>query len=706
MTDPLVISLLLALGLVLALVTALWYQRQRAARLAVAHQRLLLSMATATAQMKSDEAQRSLIRAMDQCQVSIMITDANVNLVYVNALFEQNTGYTLAEVFGKNPKMLSAEKNSTEASRLMWALLRDGQNWHGEFHTRRKDGVLFWEQVTISPVFDSLGVLINYVSVKEDINRLKNVSAQLLAANEELVFQNDEKGKRAAELVIANEELVFQNDEKGKRAAELFEAKELAEAASVAKSQFLATMSHEIRTPMNGILGMAQVLLMPHLSELERLDCTHTLYRSGQTLLLLLNDILDHSKIEAGMVDLESIPMAPARILEDTRRLFAPVAADKGLLIEVDWIGPNGRYLGDPHRLRQMLSNLVGNALKFTQKGQICIQARELEGTPQSAILEFSVTDNGIGIPKSKQALLFKSFSQTDSSTTRLYGGTGLGLSIVRMLAQAMNGEVGVQSVDGQGARFWFRIRVPRLAHVVGDPQTLGLVSVEDRLLAPTNFIGRVLVVDDDLTNQKVMKALLKASGLAVAQAHDGQQGLQAVTQGDRADLILMDLRMPMMDGYEATRSIRQWEAQTGQARRPIIALTAEAFDEDRQRCLSVGMDEVLTKPVVSATLSAMLARWLPSASPDLTAAATPVAPLPAPDRARVVALLAELAPLLKVQKFDAIERFKALQDAVAGTDLAAEMTDIGHLLADFNFDLVQERLHRVTTDREWDIKK
>ena len=704
MTDPLVISLLLALGLVLALVTALWYQRQRAARLAVAHQRLLLSMATATAQMKSDEAQRSLIRAMDQCQVSIMITDANVNLVYVNALFEQNTGYTLAEVFGKNPKMLSAEKNSTEASRLMWALLRDGQNWHGEFHTRRKDGVLFWEQVTISPVFDSLGVLINYVSVKEDINRLKNVSAQLLAANEELVFQNDEKGKRAAELVIANEELVFQNDEKGKRAAELFEAKELAEAASVAKSQFLATMSHEIRTPMNGILGMAQVLLVPHLSELERLDCTHTLYRSGQTLLRLLNDILDHSKIEAGMVDLESIPMAPARILEDTRRLFASVAADKGLLIEVDWIGPNGRYLGDPHRLSQMLSNLVGNALKFTQKGQICIQARELEGTPQSAILEFSVTDNGIGIPKSKQALLFKSFSQTDSSTTRLYGGTGLGLSIVRMLAQAMNGEVGVQSVDGQGARFWFRIRVPRLAHVVGDPQTLGLVSVEDRLLAPTNFIGRVLVVDDDLTNQKVMKALLKASGLAVAQAHDGQQGLQAVTQGDRADLILMDLRMPMMDGYQATRSIRQWEAQTGQARRPIIALTAEAFDEDRQRCLSVGMDEVLTKPVVSATLSAMLARWLPSASPDLTAAATPVAPLPAPDRVRVMALLAELAPLLKVQKFDAIERFKALQVAVAGTDLAAEMTDIGHLLADFNFDLVQERLHRVITDREWEL--
>ena len=244
-----------------------------------------------------------------------------------------------------------------------------------------------------------------------------------------------------------------------------------AEVANIAKSRFLATMSHELRTPMNGILGMAQVLLMPGITEAERLEYARAIVSSGKSLLTLLNDILDLSKIEAGKVELESIPLQPALIISEVQTLFAQNALDKGLPIAVDWRKASGEYLGDPYRLRQMLSNLVSNAVKFTEQGQIHIEAREVGGTAdahfdarQTAVLEFSVTDTGIGIAKVDHALLFQPFSQADSSTTRRYGGTGLGLSLVATIAHLMGGEAGVDSEAGCGSRFWFRIRVKRLS--------------------------------------------------------------------------------------------------------------------------------------------------------------------------------------------------------------------------------------------------
>ncbi|MEI8157698.1 MAG: response regulator [Burkholderiales bacterium] len=395
----------------------------------------------------------------------------------------------------------------------------------------------------------------------------------------------------------------------------LEQANRAAQAANVAKSRFLATMSHEIRTPMNGVLGMAQLMMTPHLQEAERLEYARTILNSGQTLLTLLNDILDLSKVEAGKLELESRAFDPSQILHETRLLFTETAAHKGLALIELWSGPAQHYLGDAHRLRQMVSNLVGNAIKFSSRGEIRIEAREVTCNGDTAQVEFSVTDSGIGIAQDKQEQLFQPFSQADNSTTREFGGTGLGLSIVRSLARVMDGDAGVESTFGQGSRFWFRIGVHRVAEGTDKRQAQRGQSVEVPA-DPTqsNLSGRVLVAEDNRINQMVIRALLAKLGLTCEVAGDGQQvvdALLACADADRPDLILMDLQMPVLDGYGATAKIRAWEAERGLPRMPIIALTADAFAEDRVRCISAGMDDFLSKPVDRETLAATLRRWL-----------------------------------------------------------------------------------------------
>jgi len=395
----------------------------------------------------------------------------------------------------------------------------------------------------------------------------------------------------------------------------LEQANRAAQAANVAKSRFLATMSHEIRTPMNGVLGMAQLMMTPHLQEAERLEYARTILNSGQTLLTLLNDILDLSKVEAGKLELESRAFDPSQILHETRLLFTETAAHKGLALIELWSGPAQHYLGDAHRLRQMVSNLVGNAIKFSSRGEIRIEAREVTCNGDTAQVEFSVSDSGIGIAQDKQEQLFQPFSQADNSTTREFGGTGLGLSIVRSLARVMDGDAGVESTFGQGSRFWFRIGVHRVAEGTDKRQAQRGQSVEVPA-DPTqsNLSGRVLVAEDNRINQMVIRALLAKLGLTCEVAGDGQQvvdALLACADADRPDLILMDLQMPVLDGYGATAKIRAWEAERGLPRMPIIALTADAFAEDRVRCISAGMDDFLSKPVDRETLAATLRRWL-----------------------------------------------------------------------------------------------
>jgi signal transduction histidine kinase/FixJ family two-component response regulator len=394
---------------------------------------------------------------------------------------------------------------------------------------------------------------------------------------------------------------------------EFYRAKEAAEAANIAKSRFLATMSHEIRTPLNGVLGMAQMLLAPQLRTAERQEYARIILDSGQTLLTLLNDILDLSKVDAGKVQLESIPFEPQQIIVDVMALFKETARGKHLQLEAAWRGPDRQhYHGDPHRLREMLSNLVSNAIKFTAKGYVHIEARETERVngPEvaTAVVEFAVVDTGIGVSEATQKLLFQPFSQADSSTAKQYGGSGLGLSIVRSLARLMDGDAGVDNDAAGGSRFWFRIGA-KLVAMADDTR----VTKASAATVKSQFHGRVLVVEDNAINRKVIGIQLTRLGLTVAMAEDGEQGVDAVLHGEPADLVLMDLRMPVLDGCSATARIRAWEAETGRPRVPIIALTADAFDESRERCIASGMDDFLSKPIEMETLQALLEQWLPS---------------------------------------------------------------------------------------------
>src|SRR6185369_1049167 len=392
--------------------------------------------------------------------------------------------------------------------------------------------------------------------------------------------------------------------------AEMARLKQEAERASQAKSNFLATMSHEIRTPLNGILGMAQLLLMPHPTEEERSDYARTVLNSGQTLLVLLNDVLDLSKVEAGKLELLPVAFDPAALVGEVAALFAEQAAAKGLEITTAWRGASGaRYRADPVRLRQVLSNLLSNAIKFTAAGFVRIDIAEIERTDRRAILELSVSDSGIGIAHDKQALLFKPFSQLDSSTTRQYGGTGLGLSIIRSLAELMNGEVGVDSEPGRGARFWVRVEAEWLGEA---EDSRAAERAPGQASRAGNGQGEdVLIVEDNRTNRKVVEALLRKLGVTTSSVENGLAALEAIRQGMRPGLVLMDIQMPVMDGFQAAAAIRQWEAATGGARLPIIALTAGAFADDRQRCLDAGMDDFLVKPVAVADLADKLERWL-----------------------------------------------------------------------------------------------
>ncbi|MCM0082573.1 PAS domain S-box protein [Geomonas sp. Red32] len=522
-----------------------------------------------TERKEAEDALRKLSLAVDQMPVTVMITDVEGNVEYVNPNFTAVTGYSADEILGKNPRLLKSGWHPPEFFAELWRVILSGEKWRGETRNKRKNGELYWESASISPVMSPSGEITHFVGVKEDIT----------------------DRKRAEE--------------------ELQQATEAAEAATRAKSEFLANMSHEIRTPMNAALGMLYLLQQTPLDGQQR-DYVDKVQRATNLLLRVINDILDFSKIEAGKLDLERVPFSLARVLDDLGAVAAALLLGKPVVIRV--IADSGLpelVEGDPVRLGQVLLNLTTNAIKFTERGEVRVRVAPCThgGQPH---LRFSVSDTGIGMSPGQQAQLFSAFTQADSSTTRRYGGTGLGLAISRQLVQLMGGDLDVESAPGKGSTFTFTLplALPSEEEIVAYGKAAAAGACQAGTGKDSGLEGvRVLLVEDNSLNQLVAREILTRAGVLVEVAGNGAEAVAMVTgPGGGYQAVLMDVQMQVMDGLEATRRIREHEAYR---ELPIIAMTASALPRDRALCLEAGMNDQVNKPIDVVELFATLRRWL-----------------------------------------------------------------------------------------------
>ena len=701
--------------------------RARARQLAV----LTAEKARLEVALHDSEARR---RCVEQHAV-VSVANPLGAIIEVNDAFVDLTGYAREELLGRNHRMLKSGVHPPQLWADLWQTISAGKPWQGEICNRARDGSLFWLDRLITPLLGADGRVEKYVAIGFDITGRRRAEAELQDLNVHLEQQTAIATDMAAQ----------------------------AEMASSAKSSFLANMSHELRTPMNGVLGMTELLLGMGLSA-EQEEAARTVYRSAESLLTILNDILDFSKIEAGRLELECIPFDLQQTLFDVADLFrGQLAAGKVELLVRCVPGATSRLLGDPSRLRQIVTNLVGNAVKFTSEGHIVLELQSVDG---STVL--SVSDTGLGIPPERQAALFSPFTQVDASTSRRFGGTGLGLAISRRLAEAMGGDISLESAPGVGSTFRLAVRLapdpappPPVGPVVGlvgervlvvdggelsrgilaeqlaqlgcevavadgaasaqallrdqaaqgrffaaiildrelsgstgeargealgealaadsslgRPALVALASSgfrgDGQLFERAGFAGylvrparsetlgavvcaaiararaggtglvtrhqlaesqaaaaraaapsvapsagprRVLLAEDNLVNQRVARAMLEKLGCDVTIAPDGRAAVAAWRTGAFA-LVLMDCQMPEMDGFEATEAIRQTEIMEGLRYTPIVAMTANAMSEDRERCLAAGMDAYLAKPARMQELAATLERWAGADAP------------------------------------------------------------------------------------------
>ena len=526
---------------------------------------------------KRNESIAEEYRAVVQASLDgFWVTDSSTRILDANESICRMLGYSREELLRLSILDIEADEAPEETAAHIRQMVENG---HVQFEARhrRKDGRIINVEVSVLYLADLDERFFAFV---RDITERKQAEAEL----EQYRYHLEEQ-------VLA-------------RTFELAGAKEAAEAANVAKSSFLANMSHEIRTPMNGILGMANILRREGVTpkQAERLD---TIDRSAEHLLGIINNILDISKIEAGKFLLEEAPVAVDSLLANVISSLSERARAKGLSLRVETESLPSRLVGDLTRLQQALLNYATNALKFTEKGTVTLRARKLEEAVDSVVVRFEVQDTGIGIAPEAISRLFSAFEQADNSMTRKYGGTGLGLAITRRLAELMGGDAGVYSVPGVGSTFWFTARLKKQD---GQEEVQQAANVGVETLIRQRYSGRrILVVDDEPVNREVARMLLEDIGLLIDTAEDGAEAVSMAGKAAYA-IILMDMQMPHVNGLEATRQIREIQ---GYRDTPIIAMTANAFAEDKARCFEAGMNDFLIKPFDPETLFATLLRAL-----------------------------------------------------------------------------------------------
>ncbi len=576
---------------------------------------------------QAEETVRKLSLVIEQSPESIVFANIDGTIEYVNPAFDKVTGYSREEAIGQNPRLLQSGLTPPERYRELWAALTAGQPWQGEFINKRKDGSHYLELARMSPIRQADGKITHYVAVTTDITEQRRNEVEL------------------ADYRTRLERLV------NERTAELAIAKESAESANQAKSAFLANMSHEIRTPINAVIGLNHLLLQSDLSP-EQATKVQKVSHAANHLLQVINDILDLSKIEAGKLQLEIVPFSPKDVIRTIANMIHDRAAGKGLRVDIETDHLPDGLIGDEMRLRQILLNFASNALKFTEQGGIVI-AGQVEGSSGDAMsCRFSVSDTGIGIHPAETARLFLPFEQLDSSTTRRHGGSGLGLAIAHHLCELMGGQIGVDSQPGQGSTFWISIPLH---------QTQIIAAAEPEVATDIRLSGRVLLVEDEPINREIGCELLKHIGLTVIAAENGALAVDRV-KAEKFDLILMDVQMPVLDGLAATRQIR---ALPDGATLPIIALTANAFAEDRIRCLQAGMNDFLTKPVEPERLYKLLANHLQPAEPRAPQGRTPAVPPPTFDNKALANALSEIRAQLTTGNSQALHHYTDIHASI-----------------------------------------
>ena len=630
---------------------------------------------------------RLLSSVIEQAPSSIVVTDVQGNIVYVNPAFTEMTGYSKEEAIGQNPRVLKSGYHPPEFYEDLWSTILSGNVWRGRIYNKRKDGTLFWEDAVIAPIFSLDGTISNFMAIKSDITEkveLERILEERTAEIEAIIDHMDigliyakrgviEKiNKKVEEIFGVSEkevmgsrvdqiatsfvenrviELLYARLKRDGKASgefeitrrdstkawvavygtmlggedhrliwivedityrkriemELIEAKNRAEEASRAKSRFLANMSHEIRTPMNAIIGMTRLALGTKLDP-EQEHYLRTSLRSAETLLSLINDILDLSKIEAGELQIEMKPFNICGLLDDVKSLFSFKAEEKGLSLKVACeVDREQVFLSDPLRISQVLVNLIGNALKFTEEGEIEVRAKVKRDDLDRAEILFEVEDTGIGIPQDKLDIIFERFRQADDSVVRRFGGTGLGLAISKAIVEMLGGEIGVESQEGKGSLFWFVLPMDKAydAHEELAPSHLScaLGSLD------------ILVVEDNDINRELARRMLSKEGHRVVEAGSGIDALRILSHRE-FDVVFMDVQMPQMDGLTTTRIIRaiergedvelpflsEDEAQSLKERLKnkhtiIVAMTAHALSGDKEMCLQAGMDAYVSKP-------------------------------------------------------------------------------------------------------------